>query len=75
MSRSVGDVQYRPFGLTAEPEFSKWHEAGPTDDWLILVSDGIFEALTAGQICDIAAATMAGQLPTPFLAFLMWDVL
>ncbi|KAK9917046.1 hypothetical protein WJX75_000279 [Coccomyxa subellipsoidea] len=60
VSRSVGDVQYRPFGLTAEPEFSEWHEAGPTDEWLILASDGIFEALTAGQICDIAAATMAG---------------
>ncbi len=63
VSRSVGDLQYRPFGLTAEPEFSKWHEAGPGDEWLILASDGVFESLTEDQICDIAAATLAGQPP------------
>ncbi len=63
MSRSVGDAQYRAFGLTAEPEFAMWHEAGPTDDWLILVSDGVLESLSEEEICDIAAATASGQSP------------
>ena len=63
VSRSVGDAQYRPFGLTAEPEFATWHEAGPTDDWLILVSDGVLESLSEEEICDIAAATASGQSP------------
>lgn len=60
VSRSVGDAQYRPFGLTAEPEFAAWHEAGPADDWLILVSDGVLETLSEEEICDIAAATASG---------------
>lgn len=53
---------YRPYGLTAEPEMSAWHEIGPDDEWLVLASDGIFEVLTEADICDIAAATSAGLI-------------
>lgn len=69
VSRSVGDLQFQPYGLTAEPEFSKWHDTDPADDWLILASDGIFESLEEQQICEIAAATFAGQLNPESLQF------
>ena len=59
----LGDVQYKPFGLIVQ--FSEWHEAGPTDEWLILAIDGVFETLTAEEICDITTATSAAQQPTP----------
>ena len=63
MSRSFGDLPYRAAGLTADPEISRWHTLSAGDEFLILASDGIFEALSEDQVCQVAAATATG---TPF---------
>ena len=60
VSRSFGDLPYRSAGLIADPELSRWHTVSPEDDFLILASDGVFEALSEDQVCSVAAATAAG---------------
>ena len=59
MSRSFGDLPYRAVGLIAEPDIG-WHELAPEDESLILATDGVFEALSEEQVCQIAAATASG---------------
>lgn len=63
VSRALGDLHFRSGGLTAEPEISPWRVVGRHDDtFLVLVSDGVTETLSARHICQIAAATVSGAL-------------
>jgi serine/threonine protein phosphatase PrpC len=49
-------------GLIAEPDISEWRAVEPGDGFLILASDGIFEALSEEEVCQVAAATAAGDI-------------
>lgn len=61
VSRAFGDLQLRSSGLTTEPEFTPWQAIRQQhDSFLILVSDGVTEALSAQQVCQVAAATASG---------------
>ena len=65
MSRALGDLHLRPTGLISSPEFSTWRKLNrEQDSFLVLVSDGATEALSAAQICQIAAATASGNSPS-----------
>lgn len=69
MSRAIGDSAYRQFGLISEPEL-RWHNRSEQDSWLILASDGIFESLSEHEVCQVIAATEAGQFAAwPLLLF------
>ena len=60
--QSSGDLHLRPAGLISTPEFSAWQMLNRTQDsFLVLVSDGATEALSAAQICQIAAANASGK--------------
>lgn len=65
VSRSLGDVPYIAKGLTAKPDFSDWialDDLKPArPQMLVLMSDGVFETLTAEDICSTAAALAAGM--------------
>ena len=63
VSRAFGDLQLRSKGLTTEPEVTPWQTVKrQRDSFLILVSDGVTEALSAQQVCQVAAATASGLL-------------
>lgn len=60
VSRAIGDLPYRQYGLTSDPEL-RWHNISAADVWLVLASDGIFESLSVEAVCHIAARTQAGK--------------
>lgn len=53
MSRAIGDVYLKRFGLIAEPEVTGWQPLDANDRFLVLSSDGIFESLTPQDVCDL----------------------
>ena len=61
VSRAFGDLQYRKYGLIAEPEMH-WHNISAADRWLILVSDGVLEKISEDDICNVALNTEHGTL-------------
>ena len=59
VSRALGDLPFRRFGLTAQPELH-WHPLGPSDWLLLLVSDGALERLRPVELCQAALAAELG---------------
>ena len=59
MSRALGDLPFRRFGLIAQPEL-RWHPLGPSDWLLLLVSDGALENLGPVELCQAALAAELG---------------
>ncbi|CAL1163534.1 unnamed protein product, partial [Cladocopium goreaui] len=51
MSRALGDLALRPFGLLSEPE--TWTISGGSESFLILVSDGVSDVLSPQQCADL----------------------
>jgi serine/threonine protein phosphatase PrpC len=68
VSRAFGDLHLRAAGLTALPELSAWRDIDMRNDsLLVLVSDGVTEALPAQHLCQVAAATASGGAPDPLM--------
>lgn len=61
MSRAFGDVDYRQFGLTAEPEVTEWQAIAGADQMLLLATDGVFERLDQQAACEIARSAASGE--------------
>ena len=59
VSRALGDLPFRRFGLTAQPELH-WYPLCPSDWLLLLVSDGALEKLTPVELCQAALAAESG---------------
>ncbi|KDP21401.1 hypothetical protein JCGZ_21872 [Jatropha curcas] len=53
MSRSIGDVYLKRYGVIPEPEFTGWRLLTANDIYLVVASDGIFESLTQQDIGDL----------------------
>eukprot|EP00250_Pteridium_aquilinum_P021466 c25134_g1_i2 orf=1085-2527(-) len=56
VSRSIGDIDLRRYGVISEPELSGWHQISDDDKFLILASDGIFEKLSPQEVCNVLHA-------------------
>ncbi|KAL6505156.1 hypothetical protein OROGR_024973 [Orobanche gracilis] len=54
VSRAIGDVFLKRYGVTAEPELTGWRPFTPENSYLIVASDGVFETLTPQDVCDFA---------------------
>ncbi|GAA5911241.1 hypothetical protein JCM6882_004073 [Rhodosporidiobolus microsporus] len=52
-TRGVGDKQFKPLGVIAEPEISKRVFKGDDFAFLLLLSDGITDSLSDQEICDL----------------------
>ncbi|XP_055832455.1 probable protein phosphatase 2C 51 isoform X2 [Solanum dulcamara] len=53
VSRSIGDIRLKRYGVIAEPEVTGWRHLS-TDDWYVVIgSDGIFESSSSQDACDI----------------------
>ncbi|KAJ6773828.1 PROTEIN PHOSPHATASE 2C 51-RELATED [Salix purpurea] len=53
MSRSIGDVALKRFGVIAEPEFTGWRDLTASDSYLVVASDGIFESLKPQDVAEL----------------------
>ena len=71
VSRSLGDLPYIQYGLVANPTVSDWIDMSPDTlnpavgrqprtRWLILASDGVFESMQPGEMCEAAHAFATG---------------
>ena len=70
VSRAFGDLHLRAAGLTAMPELSAWRDIDAhNDSFLILVSDGVTEALSARHLCQVATATASGGARGPLMRY------
>jgi serine/threonine protein phosphatase PrpC len=52
MARSIGDHAVAPVGVIADPVVTKY-QVGPTDEFLILASDGVWEFISSQDAVDI----------------------
>ncbi|XP_062178306.1 probable protein phosphatase 2C 51 isoform X3 [Alnus glutinosa] len=53
MSRSIGDVYLKRFGVIPVPEVTGWQPLNADSRFLVVSTDGTFESLTAQDVCDI----------------------
>ncbi|KAH7836737.1 hypothetical protein Vadar_004967 [Vaccinium darrowii] len=53
VSRSIGDVYLKRYGVSPVPEVMDWRHLTPNDSYLVLASDGIFESLSPHNVCDL----------------------
>ncbi|KAI3449682.1 hypothetical protein Pfo_006347 [Paulownia fortunei] len=53
VSRAIGDVYLKRYGVTADPEVTGWRRFTSENSYLVVSSDGIFETLTPQNVCDI----------------------
>ncbi|KAL2934488.1 putative protein phosphatase 2C 51 [Bienertia sinuspersici] len=51
VSRSIGDVYLKRYGVISEPEFVDWRLLNAREVILVVASDGIFESLSTQEVC------------------------
>ncbi|XP_049414877.1 putative protein phosphatase 2C 76 [Solanum stenotomum] len=52
MTRAIGDVPLKSYGIIADPEVTDWLSLTSKDEFLVVASDGIFESVTPQAVCD-----------------------
>ncbi|MCE2055950.1 hypothetical protein HAX54_043789 [Datura stramonium] len=52
MTRAIGDVPLKKYGIIATPEVTDWLNLTSKDEFLVVASDGIFESLSPQEVCD-----------------------
>ncbi|OIT32872.1 putative protein phosphatase 2c 51 [Nicotiana attenuata] len=53
VSRAIGDVSFKSYGVISAPEVTDWQPLTANDSYLVAASDGVFEKLSSQDICDI----------------------
>ncbi|XVF32510.1 hypothetical protein REPUB_Repub17cG0089000 [Reevesia pubescens] len=53
ISRAIGDVLYKSYGVIAAPEVTDWQSLTANDSYLVVGSDGVFEKLSLQDVCDL----------------------
>ncbi|XP_021764354.1 uncharacterized protein LOC110728976 isoform X2 [Chenopodium quinoa] len=53
VSRAIGDVPFKRYGVIAAPEITDWQLLNDNDSYLIAASDGVFEGLDSKDVCDL----------------------
>ncbi|KAJ3697501.1 hypothetical protein LUZ61_001206 [Rhynchospora tenuis] len=53
VSRAIGDIAYKQYGVISTPEVADWQTISGNDTFLVATSDGVFEKLTTQDACDI----------------------
>ncbi|XP_059294790.1 probable protein phosphatase 2C 51 [Lycium ferocissimum] len=52
MTRAIGDVPLKQYGIIATPEVTDWLQLTSKDEFLVVASDGIFDSLSPQKVCD-----------------------
>ncbi|XP_047263963.1 uncharacterized protein LOC107853145 isoform X3 [Capsicum annuum] len=53
VSRAIGDVYFKSYGVISAPEVTDWQPLTDNDCYLVAASDGVFEKLSSQDVCDI----------------------
>ncbi|KAK9282547.1 hypothetical protein L1049_005468 [Liquidambar formosana] len=53
VSRAIGDVSFRSYGVISAPEVTDWQPLTANDSYLVAASDGIFEKFSSQDVCDL----------------------
>ncbi|PON94973.1 Protein phosphatase [Trema orientale] len=53
ISRAIGDVSFKSYGVISAPELTDWQPLTANDSYLVAASDGIFEKLSLQDVCDL----------------------
>ncbi|KAI7992388.1 putative protein phosphatase 2C 51 [Camellia lanceoleosa] len=53
VSRAIGDISYKSYGVISAPEVTDWQPLTSNDSYLVVASDGIFEKLSPQGVCDL----------------------
>ncbi|XP_063946285.1 probable protein phosphatase 2C 51 isoform X2 [Daucus carota subsp. sativus] len=61
VSRSIGDIYLKRYGVIATPEVRDWDSLKTRDMYLVVASDGIFETLTSQDVCELLEETEASD--------------
>ncbi|XP_024013006.1 probable protein phosphatase 2C 51 isoform X2 [Eutrema salsugineum] len=52
VSRSIGDLNFKSYGVISAPEVMDWQPLMANDSYLVVSTDGIFEKLEVQDVCD-----------------------
>jgi serine/threonine protein phosphatase PrpC len=55
MTRSIGDMAASSVGVTAEPEIKVFPNLTPSDKFIVIASDGIWDRLSNDEIMMVIA--------------------
>ncbi|KAL2652139.1 hypothetical protein R1flu_020267 [Riccia fluitans] len=61
VSRSIGDVHLKRYGVSAEPEFTGWLKIPDGQSFLAIASDGVFEKLSTKSVCEVLQAVSENE--------------
>nr|XP_043635826.1 uncharacterized protein LOC122606978 isoform X2 [Erigeron canadensis] len=53
VSRAIGDLSFKSFGVISVPEVTDWQPLTVNDTYLVAVSDGVLEKLGPQDVCDL----------------------
>ncbi|ONH93502.1 hypothetical protein PRUPE_8G235000 [Prunus persica] len=53
ISRAIGDVSFKSYGVISAPELTDWQPLTVNDTYLVAASDGVFEKLNVQDVCDL----------------------
>jgi len=80
MTRSIGDLELKKFGVTAEPEIRVMRISHSRDAFLVLTTDGVNAVMTDQEITETVKQagdpTEAAHLVTDTVRLLglLWDL-
>lgn len=67
MTRSIGDIELKPYGVTAEPEIRSIEVRHGKDAFLVLLTDGLSFVLDDQEIVDIVSSCPGPQEAASFI--------
>uniref|UniRef100_A0A7N0VI25 PPM-type phosphatase domain-containing protein n=1 Tax=Kalanchoe fedtschenkoi TaxID=63787 RepID=A0A7N0VI25_KALFE len=53
VSRAIGDLSFKRYGVISSPEITDWQQLTANDSYLVVASDGLFESLSTQDVCDL----------------------
>ncbi|KAK1412580.1 hypothetical protein QVD17_33952 [Tagetes erecta] len=53
VSRAIGDLSFKSFGVISVPEVTDWQPLAANDSYLVATSDGVVEKLGPQDVCDL----------------------
>ncbi|KAK7393502.1 hypothetical protein VNO78_22060 [Psophocarpus tetragonolobus] len=53
ITRAIGDVLFKSYGVISAPEVTDWQPLTANDSYLVVASDGVFEKISVQDVCDL----------------------
>ncbi|CAJ1969377.1 unnamed protein product [Sphenostylis stenocarpa] len=53
VTRAIGDVPFKSYGVISAPEVTDWQPLTANDSYLVVASDGVFEKMSLQDVCDL----------------------